>query len=281
MKKLLLGLVALMSVQSGWSQDGGSDAFDKKFRFGLRIDPALCWYTPDNQKKFENGGMGLGFTWGLHTEFKLSDVVSFYIAPGMQYDRGKIDYTPQGLSTADSAYYLIDKDEEIIAFNSNDSTFPLPAGSSIFRLKTRQFKGSYVNISTGFKMHTKEIGAMRYYGQFGLTIGIKTKVKSNDEGQVSTNGITYTASTKEDLSVNSELQPLKLGLSIGAGLEFNISGSTSLMAGLSYNHGFSNVITKESDFLRTTVDGSGGTKVETIDQKASARNLMLTIGIIF
>ena len=59
MKKLLLGLIALMSVQSGWSQDGGSEAFDKKFRFGLRIDPALCWYTPDNQKKFENGGMGL------------------------------------------------------------------------------------------------------------------------------------------------------------------------------------------------------------------------------
>lgn len=281
MKKLLLGLVALMSVQSGWSQEGGSEGFDKSFRFGLRIDPALCWYTPDNQKKFENGGMGLGFTWGLHTEFKLSDVVSFYIAPGMQYDNGKINYTPQSLSTADSAYYLINKDDEVIAFNTNDSTFPLPTGSSIFRLKTRQFKGSYVMISTGLKMHTKEIGAMRYYGQFGLTIGIKTKVKANDDGQVSTDGATYSSSTKEDISINSELQPLKLGLNIGAGLEFNISGSTCLMVGLSYNHGFSNVLAKESDNLRTTVDGSFGLKMETIAQKASARNMMLTIGIIF
>ncbi|MFZ5553741.1 MAG: outer membrane beta-barrel protein [Bacteroidota bacterium] len=278
MKKLLLGLTALLSVQTAFSQDGGSGGFDKKFRFGLRIDPALCWYTPDNQKKFENGGMGVGFTWGLHTEFKLSDVVSFYIAPGMQYDRGKINYLPQGLSTADSTYYLINKDDEIIAFPNDSATFP--AGNSIFRLKTRQFKGSYVNISTGLKMHTKEIGAMRYYGQFGLNIGIKVKVKANDEGDISTDGATYSSSTKEDVIINSELQPLKLGLNIGAGLEFNISGSTCMMAGLSYNHGFSNVITKESDYLRTTKD-SNPFLLETISQKASARNLMLTIGIIF
>ena len=38
---------------------------DKKFRFGLQIDPSINWFSPENTKKYENLGSGIGFTWGF------------------------------------------------------------------------------------------------------------------------------------------------------------------------------------------------------------------------
>jgi hypothetical protein len=122
---------------------------------------------------------------------------------------------------------------------------------------------------------------MTWFGSFGMNLGIKTKGKATDQVTIygSNLGSTSTTGEKDALDITSDLQPLKIGLSIGAGAEYNISGTTSLTFGLTYNHGFTNVLKKESDYLRTVKDGTSN--LETITQLATTRNIMLTIGILF
>lgn len=252
----------------------------KNFRFGLRVDPTISWMKPDNTKKFANAGASMGFGWGLHLEFKLSEVASFYSAFTMQYDKGRLDYRPD-VSTADSVFYQVNADDEIVEWQSS-SINGGTSNNQVLMLDSRKFNASYVNMSFGLKMKTKEIGYLTYFGQFGANLGIRVKCKGDDEVQVvnlANNPFTYTAADKDDLDITSEIQMIRFGLSIGGGAEYNISGSTSLLFGISYNHGVTNSLKGESDYLRTLKDGSAD--LQTFDQKATARNIMLTIGILF
>ena len=278
MKKILTALTLVLFTGTTFAQDE-----TKGFRFGLRIDPMLSWYKPDNEKKFENLGTGLGFGWGLHLEFKIAETFSFYSTFGLQYDKGKLSYFPQGSTTADSVFYRIDGNDEFVewqsaSINGNGSK---DTASTLLMLNERVFSVNYANIGFGLKMKTKEIGYLTYFGHFGGNIGIKTKAKANDQVYFYGKDLNTTPSSgeKSALDITSELQPLKIGLTIGAGAEYNISGSTSLLFGLTYNHGVTNVLKKNSDFLRTIKDGTSN--IESITQQATVRNITLTIGILF
>ncbi len=274
-KKIALLFVAVIGLQFANAQDDS-----KGFRFGLRLDPSLNWYKVDNEKKFESAGSGLGFGWGLHTEIKLSENASWTNGIGLFYDKGNINYKLSS-TTGDSVYYLLNGDDELLEFPTDSITGALPAGSSMYSLGTRHYTVNYAHLQSCIKMKTKEIGYITYYGQFGLNLGIKTKARANDDSEIigGTTTVTYTSIQKEKIDITKDAAFMKLGINIGFGMEFNISGSTSAFAGISYNHGFTNTVGK-SDYLRTTNDTAPGKLIE-IDQKFTARNIALTIGILF
>ncbi len=271
MKKIALLAICLFSLSLVKAQDE-----EKSFRFGLRIDPSMNWYKVDNEKKFESAGSSVGFGWGLHTEIKLSENASWTNAIGLFYDKGNINYKVSS-STGDSVYYMLNGDDEQQEFTS-DTMSTLPTGASIYRLGTRSYTVNYAHLQTCIKMKTKEIGYITYFGQFGLNLGIKTKARANDDSEVFASP-NWTNSAKEKIDVTKDAAFMKLGINIGFGLEFNISGSTSAFACLSYNHGFTNAVGKKSDFLKTTDDTTG--KWIDIEQKFTARNIALTVGILF
>lgn len=273
MKKIALLAICLFSLSMLKAQD---DA--KSFRFGLRIDPSLNWFKVDNEKKFESDGASLGFGWGLHTEIKLSDNASWTNAIGLFYDKGKVNYKLTS-STGDSVYYLLNADDELVAFPTDSASGTLPAGTNVYRLGVRSMTVNYAHLQTCIKMKTKEIGYITYFGQFGLNLGIKTKARANDDSEVLGTS-SFTSITKEKIDVTKDAAFMKLGINIGFGMEFNISGTTSAFACISYNHGFTNAVNKNSDFLRTTND-QDRTKLIDLDQKFTARNIALTIGILF
>ena len=64
-------------------------------------------------------------------------------------------------------------------------------------------------------------------------------------------------STFEDLDLSSGTQPFRAGLSLGAGAEYNFSGSTSLFFQVNWNYFVTNVLTKQDNekYLRTYDDG--------------------------
>jgi len=273
-KKITFLFIAALGLQFANAQDD-----DKNFRFGLRIDPSLNWYTVDNDKKFENTGSSLGFGWGLHMEFKLSETASWTNGIGLFYDKGNIDYGLQS-TTGDSVYYLLNGDDELVEFPSDSASGMLPTGTSLYKLGTRSFTVNYAHLQSCIKMRTKEIGYITYFGQFGLNLGIKTKARANDDSEIlGTTGL-WTSSYKEKIDITKDAAFMKLGLNIGFGLEFNISGTTSAFACLSYNHGFTNAVTSKSDFLKTTNDTDRSQLID-IDQKFTARNIALTVGILF
>jgi hypothetical protein len=157
MKKLLCLLAAVFMITGSSSAQE-----DKGFRFGLRLDPMLSWYKPDNEKKFENLGTGLGFGWGLHLEFRLSDVASFYSTFGLQYDKGRLSFLPQGSTTADSVYYRLNADDEFVEWQSSsvNGNGTSDTSTSLFLLRERVYSVNYAMIGFGVKMKTKEIGYM-------------------------------------------------------------------------------------------------------------------------
>jgi hypothetical protein len=251
MKKVFALLVGLVFVSNVFSQD------EKNIRFGLSAAPSVNWYKPENVQKYESKGVGLGFGWGLDVEFRLTDIATFATGLKINYDRG-------GIIFKDSVGYELNKDSELI-------TDPNLSSTSFFLLENRSYRLNYVTIPLMVKMHTNEIGYMTYFGQFGLISSLKTKALANDAIK---SPITNTQSSKENLDINSDVSLFRFQLSIGGGAEYNLSGSTSLVFGVNYNLGFSNVLRKNS---RHIVDMSG----TAIKQNASAHNIALTVGILF
>lgn len=253
------------------------DDFDKKFRFGLKAAPSLNWYKPDNVKKFTSNGTSLKFGFGLMTEFRLSNTVYFTTGLELNYDGGKLNFL-------DSTYYALDKDKAFIEIKK-EGDYIVPANSADtsglgYQLKNRKYNVTYVNIPLMFKMRTNEIGYIRYYGQFGVNAGIKTKARVDDE--------TYLAAVanspivqEEDLDLDKDMNLFRFQLHIGLGGEYSLSGSTAFVFGLGYNLGFSNVIRKESRYLYNVETVNNNFIAEITKQNATAHNIVLNLGILF
>ena len=272
MKKLLTSLVLFAFATHLFAQDGENDL--KNFRFGLLAVPSVNWYKPDDAKKFAKNGSKLGFGWGLQMEFRLNSLISLATGLQVNYDRGTLTFT-------DTAEYFYDSKNSTVLENSNADTVGSTNWNKLnnfYKLNNRYYKTTYVLLPLYLKMKTKEIGAMTYYGEFGLNTSIRIKNKSKDNV---TNLSNKTTSDLADLNMTDDMNILKLGLHIGGGAEYNLSGSTSLFFGLSYNLGFTNVLKKNSKYLfkedRTV---SPYSKTVTV-QNAVANNFALTLGILF
>ncbi len=270
-KKILPLFFAATFISSAFAQDAGS----KSFRFGLKVAPSLNWYTPEDSKKFESAGLNFKFAWGLMTEFKLADVAS--IATGLQLDAdgGKLTFK-------DSAYYLV-SNEEAVKFDKDNIATYLSDTTGKYKpyiLKERNYNVKYVTLPAIIKMKTKEIGHMTYFGQFGVNLSFKTKGIVNDEvddGKTPTEDIV----TLKDMDISDDFQLFRTQLSVGAGVEYNLAGSTSLVAGINYNRGFSNALRKESRYLFDIDKSVNPFTYSNVNQKATSHNVALTVGILF
>jgi hypothetical protein len=263
MKKILIVALALLFANVANMNTAQAQENDlKNFRFGLKLAPSINWMKPDNEKKFSSEGATLGFGWGMMMEFRLSDVASIYMGLQVDYDKGHLNF----LDT--TVYYL----------NVNDEVLVEPAdmvlGNTANRLNSREYSTNYVTLPFGIKMKTKEIGYLTYFGQFGLNTSIKTKSKATDN----VTDILGQTSTLEDIDISDDMQLFRFQISIGGGAEWNLSGSTSLLFGINYNLGFSNVIKKTSKY-NFEYDNSANENL--IEQNASAHNVALTVGILF
>lgn len=264
-KKLLSFFFAIVLVLPATAQDSGS----KSFRFGLKAAPSLNWYTPEDSKKFENSGLNFKFAWGLITEIKLAEVASFSTGLQLDSDGGKLTFK-------DSALYIVSKDEAV----TNDQVATAMADTTgkykTYILNERNYSVKYVTLPAVIKMKTKEIGYLTYFGQFGVNLSFKTKGIANDEVNDGTTNVTL-----KDMDISEDLQLFRTQLSIGAGAEYNIAGSTSLVVGINYNRGFSNVLRKDSKYLFSAENTGTSLTFSPVSQKATSNNVALTVGILF
>jgi hypothetical protein len=254
----LFSLFLLTSVGVTTSaQEGG----DKNFRFGLKFAPSLNWYKPDDVKVIKNDGMKFGYSWGLITEFRLAGMA--HLSTGLQLDNdgGRIAFT-------DTVRYFLTTKNEFVEANKSDTT------NLHYIISSRTYSTKYVSLPFILKMKTKEIGYMTYFGQFGLLTSILTKAKSDD--------VVYqygspasSASTKNDMDISKGfVNFFRASLVVGGGVEYNLTGSTSLLFNLNYNYGFTNALKKKSDYM---INSDGSQYIAKVVPGA----LALTVGILF
>ncbi len=128
-------------------------------------------------------------------------------------------------------------------------------------------------------MRTPEVGGFTYFGMFGINLSIRGKVKANDTGTL----VSYKDSTVKvindyeipDLIVTKDMNFFRAGLNVGAGAEYRIAGTTSMFASLNFQNGFTNVLKKESETMRSLV------KNQKFAQNAKTNFFQINIGILF
>jgi len=184
-------------------------------RLGLTAHPNFGFLKVENGK---GNGVSTGFSYGLMSDFEFAENYSFATGLTVTTINGKasiLNYEP---------YYLL----------SSSSI----GNSTEYDVK---FKMQYIEIPLSVKLKTDENDGMKWYGQFGLTadirIGARQDVKSGNN--------TYADNAKAtDLT-----KFLRAGMIIGGGMEYRLSGKTSLVTGLTYNNGLTN-IAKNNESIR-------------------------------
>ena len=230
MKKITY-LVSLLfiSIQSLSAQDN--------LRFGFEISPFLTWMNSDI-KTVESQGSHFGYNIVANGEYKFATNYALRLGLGLSFS--------QGGSL---------KHNEINGYgnlfpNSNLSSTSL---DSITKGTIVKYRINYIEIPFALKMCTPEYGNYKFFAEVpSLFIGFRTTAQADIGG-----------STDENITRDAIL--LNLGWGLGAGVEYALNGSTSLIGGLYYQGGFTDV---------TKDDGAD-------KNKANTNRVVLRIGVLF
>lgn len=267
MKKIFfLTLLASFSLLS-FAQESASSEM-KNFRFGVTGLPGFVSYKPDDLKKFSKGGTTFRFGVLINAEYSFSGNFALGFGIGLGSHGAKINFL-------DSVNYFVN-DGALIELNDDGTpNFTGITGKvDTFMLKTRTYKGSYYVLPISLKMRTNEIGYLRYFVEPRFNIGIRKKVRADDDVVAwgSTNAI-----KQENLDITSDAAAIKTSVTISAGGEYYLSGSTAFVFALGYDYGLSNTVQKKSGNLLRTKDGV----VKPLEQKFNQNGLILSLGILF
>ena len=234
MKKITTLLVFMMLMEANFASD---------FHFGFRASPALGWFgqvTGTSYAPLESSGMKLGFAYGFMADYGFTPNYSLTTGIDVAYRNGKLKYT-----FADGNY------------------------SSVY---DKSYSLEYLEIPLTLKLQTNEIGYIRYFGQFGLSMDFNIRAHADYDSAVTyNNNVIHGSSTNNN--VFSEINPFTMSLVIGAGIEYSIQGHTQLLVGITYNNSFIDILKDK------TVTTSQGTK--TLNYSAITNYIALNLGIYF
>lgn len=254
----------------------------QKVRFGIKATPSVNWMAPNETKKLQNSGSKLNAGIGLVLEFPITDVVSFQTG---------LDVTNVSFSAkynTDTAFYIYKDDAIIEAEIQGDSiSSPKPyfgSGYSLMRLKERSYKTTYLNIPLTLKMKTKDISGFTYFGQIGGNLFGRLSAVANDV--VEKNSLSGTTITKdnidiEKIDITKTMNVITACGNIGAGFEYNISGSTSLFASVNYQHHFMNATKADSGYLIRSRTENSKTYLSEFQNGVKLKQIVLSLGILF
>lgn len=287
-KKLLTISIMALIATVAFAGDGENEL--KNFRFGLKVTPSVNWFKPEGKIMASNGA-GVKFGGGLVLEFRLAKVISIQTGVQIDMDGGKIKYNNAGLTNPSAnsvSYYYNITDDKIEKYNKDFAT--QPTGYTHYQLDERQYKISYITIPLTLKMKTKEIGTMTYFGQIGVNTSVRWKATVNDKVTVINDTPLPTlgaTDSKSKVDVTKDVSLIHETLNFGLGTELNLSGSTSIVFGLNYNLGFTNVVKGESDYLGRRVNGANSSTnpndftLSKMPQSFKSNAVILTVGVLF
>ena len=279
MKGISILLVAVLFAVQGFSQDF------KKFKFGFKVDPNISWMSPKSTDIISEGVLVRG-AFGLVADVMFSERYAFGTGVSILGSGGQLSF-----------------------FDYEDRIGD--AGESNFIVKrNRKYKLKYVEIPLTLKLRTDEIGYITYWGQFGLGLGFATKATADDNIKFFSelvedademgfswidSGSAISTLAKEDeeemgVDISGEMSPIRASLIVGAGIDYSLSGNTSLMFGIAYNNGLTNVFKSKIKAIEINDDGNpsygtgsgeGGRLYNEFKMKSITNSFVVTAGILF
>jgi opacity protein-like surface antigen len=133
-------------------------------------------------------------------------------------------------------------------------------GDSINTSTSSSYTLQYIEIPITLKLKTNEIGYLTYYLQAGVAPGWNIRARSSFSSttQITTGGNTVTSSAEGDgIDIKDNINNLNFSMIIGGGVEYTLSGSTVMLAGIQFNNGFLDVFDDDpkvnSNYLALTL----------------------------
>jgi hypothetical protein len=216
----------------------------RKLRFGLRAAPQLTWIKADyksipKNETYENGGVKVGFSWGPQVEIQMNDQFAIQTGVDVNYSSGKVKGTITNFDT-------------IFTLNQN-------------------YKMRFIEIPFGIKARTKEIGYLRYFFNIGLSAGFR--YRANTEFSTSDNKNNNNINTDINKESKTYVNVFRGAYYLGGGVEYSLSGNTSLVGGLVFNNGITNLLKSQNS---TNVKNGN-----LADERGILNYLQLNVGILF
>lgn len=285
MKKIFTLSALLLASTVVFGQD---DQASKNVRFGLMVSPSVNWLK-SGEKIMEKNGASMKFGGGLALEFRLTNVAVFATGLMINTGGGKIKYKNDISGNPSTSYvgYYYDNENEVIAdfleaYNTSTDTTVHSHRYTGCLLNERKYSITYVTLPLTLKLRTKEIGSLTYFGMFGINTSIRVAAKATDQVQKVSHdtGEWQAVETISKTDIKKDVNLFSEALNMGLGVEWNLSGTTSLVIGANYLLGFTNVAKNNSDYIyKQTVGTTGyGAPLKT---NLKSNSIGLTIGVLF
>lgn len=226
-------------------------------KFGIQMSPTFSSMST-NDNLINSDGSNLGLKLGLIGEYYFRENYSFHTGLGFHFNAG-------GTLFYEDQFTRVD-----IWRESLDGTLPanvLP--DSISGGLMYKYDLNFLEVPLGLTLRTREFGYISYFVRPSLHLGIVTKSR----GSIKNAGF---IGPDETFDISKEVNGVNLGWSLGAGIEYSVSASTALIAGIGYQSGFADLTTDKG----TTLLRQGRAPRED-DSKGRANSLVITLGIMF
>lgn len=267
MKKLLLTIAGLGMFSAAAIAQSGSYGIDtKKFRFGAYLAPTSAWMKAtsktDDAKNYTiaNNGSKLGFMYGLMAEYYFQD--NYAIVSGLQMNMGG---GKMSMARADQS-----------------------ATTNTIQNAAFDYNLSLLEIPVAIKLRTDPISNFRFFGQAGLTFGVRVAKKAAYDLKYwdAEENLISISKEKDKLgsrgTLNPGFAPVNFQMNLGIGAEYPLTDKLAAYIGLFFNNGFVPDITNPQNFL--LYDNSNREiKVNNSFRDGNVRfnNIALRLGIFF
>ena len=239
MRKISLLVIIMLLIGSQ-----SVNAQVKAFRFGFSIAPSVSWMNSSTEN-YESAGSSGAFSWGFISDIALTDNYFIKTGLGMDFLGGNLDfqeeyaYTPQGMQ---------------------DTTLRADV--------ERHYSTKYLEIPLLIKMKTNQFGKLAYFGEFGVETGFRLSAKATDRVKLLTEGNNDVFDYTKNLVEEKEVNFIKESLVFAAGVEYSIDESTSLIGGLKFSNGITDIL-------------KGDNNISGKEKNAMIHYFQFTIGVMF
>ena len=271
-----------VAQQNNASSSSGRARYEEpKFRMGLHLLPSIAWLDARDGSTVSDGSIGR-FGFGFTADIMFAD--NYAIGTGVNVFRNGGKLTTIERLTGDPLDLANDTTQFVVQ-------------------RERTLTQHWVELPVSFKFRTREIGHITYWGQFGLGLGLNLRATADDRVQyrfrndpliitgsewvedLATGEIEY-----KDVPVEDEVALMRAAMIVGLGIEYNLSGKTALLLGVTFNNGLFNVANNRNfgptlDEEHLTALPVSDTAVplfpEGYDRKMVDNAILLSLGLLF
>lgn len=225
---------------------GITQAYSQDIRLGFQASPVFSWMTT-NDNTITGNGSNTGLKLGLIAENFFQENYAITSGFGLVFNQG-------GTLNHQTGGNFFPK-----------SDLSNPADSLLMNDIDISYNLQMLEIPLGIKLRTDEFGYFRYYGEIPFLLHVKTQARG-----------AWGSTSRENITPDTGIVNVSWGL--GGGVEYNISGETSAVAGVYFHNGLLDMTANRNTQL---VDANGNLSDQQEDSKAIISAVTIRLGVLF